>query len=209
MHDKKQRVIFYIDGFNFYFGLKTKKWRKYYWLDMVALCSSFLRPHQELIEVNYFSAIPTNDTGRADRQDLFFSANKLNPKFHLHLGKFLPKNMTHRECGKVITTFEEKETDVRIATSMIRDVVLDRCDMSILVSADSDLIPPLEFIKEYDPLHKLVVYFPPNRSSWELPKKTNSSLKLENHESRFIAAMLPETIQHPNGFLLKRPKHWK
>ena len=31
----KQRVIIYIDGFNFYYGLKTAPWKKYYWLDIV------------------------------------------------------------------------------------------------------------------------------------------------------------------------------
>jgi len=35
---------------------------------------------------------------------------------------------------------------------MIGDVVFDKCDISILVSADSDLIPPINFIKEFNPL---------------------------------------------------------
>lgn len=34
----KQRVIVYIDGFNFYYGLKKDaRWKKYYWLDIVKL----------------------------------------------------------------------------------------------------------------------------------------------------------------------------
>ena len=28
------RVIVYIDGFNLYFALRSKGWRKYYWLDL-------------------------------------------------------------------------------------------------------------------------------------------------------------------------------
>ena len=36
--EQKQRVIVYIDGFNFYFGLKSNaKWKKYYWLDIVTI----------------------------------------------------------------------------------------------------------------------------------------------------------------------------
>ncbi len=27
------RVIVYIDGFNLYFGLKSKGWRRYFWLN--------------------------------------------------------------------------------------------------------------------------------------------------------------------------------
>ena len=41
--EEKQRVIVYIDGFNFYYGLKsTTRWRKYYWLDIVKLFESFM-----------------------------------------------------------------------------------------------------------------------------------------------------------------------
>jgi len=208
METRKQRVIFYVDGFNFYFGMKQKKWRKYYWLDMVAFCSSFLRPHQELIEVNYFSAVPNNNKGKKERQDLFFSANRTNEKFNLYLGKFLEKKITHHECGKEFTTFEEKETDVHIATNMIKDVVLDRCDMSILITADSDLIPPLDFIKEYKPLHKIISYFPPARYSSALASTSNAVIKLDNHEARFKAAQLPDEVELPNKYVLKRPKHW-
>lgn len=86
----KQRVIIYIDGFNFYYGLKTAPWKKYYWLDIVKLMESFLRPNQELIAVKYFSARPT-DVGKRKRQDAFFQANKENPKFKLILGKYLKR----------------------------------------------------------------------------------------------------------------------
>ena len=57
--EQKQRVIVYIDGFNFYFGLKSNaKWKKYYWLDIVKLFEMFMRPNQELVAVKYFSAKP-------------------------------------------------------------------------------------------------------------------------------------------------------
>lgn len=90
MEENKQKVIAYIDGFNFYYGLKQHPWKKYYWLDIVKLMESFLRPNQELIAVKYFSARPT-DVGKRKRQDAFFQANKENPKFKLILGKYLKK----------------------------------------------------------------------------------------------------------------------
>ncbi len=130
MEDRKQRVIVYVDGFNFYFGLKAKKWRRYYWLDLVKFFESFLKPHQELVALKYFSAVQKN-SGKADRQDLFFQANKLNSKFHLELGKFLQKQFICRNCQDSIIQFEEKETDVRIATHMLSDVVQKKCDISI------------------------------------------------------------------------------
>lgn len=207
MSSHRNRIIFYVDGFNFYFGLKSKGWRRFYWLDMVKFFSRFVRSHQELVEVNYFSAKPV-DKDKLDRQDFLFSANKLNPQFKLHLGKYLSKKMKCHTCNTKIKTFEEKETDVRIATQMISDVVNDRCDISILVSADSDLVPPIEFIREHKPEHKIFVYFPPNRFSSNLNSIVDGIRKLDTDNQIFEESMLADEILLPNGFKLVRPPHW-
>lgn len=44
------RVITYIDGFNFD-GLKSKGWRRYYWLDLHRLALKLLKTHQQLVGV--------------------------------------------------------------------------------------------------------------------------------------------------------------
>lgn len=204
----KQRVIVYIDGFNFYYGLKHKKWKQFYWLDIVKFFEKFAKPYQEITQVHYFSAIP-HDLDKQDRQDLFFLANKLNPKFNLQLGKFLKKNIKCFECGNQYKSYEEKETDVRIATQMIRDVVQEKCDSSILVSADSDLIPPIEFIREYKPSHKIYAYFPPKRFSFDLSNKAEKFIKLERHHDKFQDSVLSERVTLENGFVIERPDSWK
>ena len=33
----ERRVAAYVDGFNLYYGLKSKGWRRFYWLDIRAL----------------------------------------------------------------------------------------------------------------------------------------------------------------------------
>ena len=38
------RVIVYIDGFNLYFALRSKDWRKYYWLDLARLAQTLIKP---------------------------------------------------------------------------------------------------------------------------------------------------------------------
>ena len=200
------RIIVYVGGFNFYYGLKSAKWKRYYWLDLVSFFKKFSKPYQELVQVNYFSAIPHNK-GKEDRQDLFFSANKMNPIFKLHLGKFLKKTIVCRNCQHTHITFEEKESDVRLSTRMISDVVNDKCDISILVSADSDLIPPIELIRELKPKHKIFVYFPPQRQSFDLGSKADSFVKLERHEQKFLGSLLPNELIHPgSGYVIKRPE---
>lgn len=201
-----KRVNFYIDGFNFYFGLKSKNWKAYYWLDIVKFCERFLRPGQSLENVYYFTATQKAKS-KKDRQDLFFSANKLNPKFKLVFGKFLKKQI-YTPHG-IINTFEEKQTDVNIAVHMIKNVVFDKNDISVLVSGDSDLVPPIDFIRELNPSHKIFCYFPPNRVSVDLMNSSDNYIKLARYEHRFKKSMLPESITLDNGYIIKRPDKWK
>lgn len=201
----KKRVVFYIDGFNLYFGLKSKKWQKYYWIDIVEFCKSFLKEYQELVAVYYFTAVP-KDQGKKDRQDLFFSANKLNSKFKLVFGKFLEKQI--RIDGNTRKTYEEKQTDVNIAVEMLRNVFFNKNDISILISADSDLIPPINLIREIDTNHKIYCYFPPNRYSTDLLQNSDAAIKLSRYEQRFKKALLPEEIKLANGYIIKRPANW-
>lgn len=208
-----QKVKVYIDGFNFYFGLKdmAKKdtsWKKFYWLDIVKFSESMLTKKQQLEKVVYFSARP-HDINASKRQDLLFSANKLNNKFQLILGKYLKKEITCRNCNNIIQTYEEKETDVRIATQIINDVYNKSCDISIIVSADSDIIPSVELIKEINPNHKIFVYFPPLRYSVNLSNSCDGEKKLANFKSRFNKSMLPDEVTLPNGTKLSRPENWK
>ncbi len=210
---EKQRVIVYVDGFNFYFGLrdialKDGRWKKFYWLDVVAFFEKMLNDRQELVEVNYFSARP-HAAAASKRQDLFFSANKLNAKFRLILGAYLKKEKPCPFCKKTITTYEEKETDVRIATQMINDVYKDRCDITIIVSADSDMMPAVELIREIAPGHKIFVYFPPFRHSISLSNSCDGERKLSDYKARFNQSMLPETITLFNGTVIGRPNNWK
>jgi hypothetical protein len=71
------RVITYIDGFNLYFGLRSKGWRRHYWLDLHQLSLALLKPGQQLEAVHYFTArIRANGHNVDDmrRQSLYIEA---------------------------------------------------------------------------------------------------------------------------------------
>ncbi len=160
-----QRVTFYIDGFNFYYGLRRTKrnepqWGDYYWIDMVKLCQGFLGEGQEVEKVIYFTASPLNPE-KSSRQSAFLNANKLinGDRFEVVRGKYLDKQILCPNCHYAISRPEEKKTDVNISVRMIADCVLDATDTIVLVSADSDLVPPLEFIQKQYPEKRIKVYF--------------------------------------------------
>ena len=205
----KQKVIVYVDGFNLYYGLKKNmKWRRYYWLDVVKFFEMFMKPNQELVCVKYFSAKPDN-LDKALRQNAFFQANKENSKFQLFLGKYLRKNIKCYNCGHIIQTYEEKESDVRIATQIVNDANNHHCDEAIVVSADSDMIPAIELAMAAGT--KVFVYFPPFHRSNSLSSiSTSRVINLERYESRFRQCILPDVVHLESvDFDLTIPDKWK
>jgi len=207
----KKRVIVYVDGYNFYYGLKHggSTWKRLYWLDIVKFFERMMLPDQELVEVNYYSACPLDDQQAADNQDVLFSANKLNPKFKLHLGRYKKKKFKCQNCGYKIKTYEEKESDVRVATGMLVDMFSQRCDITIVVSADSDMIPSVEIIKSFNPTHPVHAFIPPNQKSFALVSKCDTIVWLSRYKARFVQSMLPDEVLLENGYVLRRPENWR
>jgi uncharacterized LabA/DUF88 family protein len=206
---EKQKVIVYVDGFNFYYGLKVDpKWKRYYWLDIVKFFEKFMKPDQELIKVKYFSARPDNQEKNA-RQYAFFQANMENSRFQLILGKYLKKKITCFNCGNIINTYEEKESDVRIATQIVSDSYEKNCDIAIVVSADSDMIPSVELAKQAG--QKVFIYFPPNHYSSNLAALANGHpIQLSKYESRFRQSLLPDVVHlKEKNYDLSIPEKWK
>ena len=164
------RVSFYFDGFNFYNGLKSQSkkepiWRKYYWMDIVKFCTGFLGVDQKLEAVKYFTADPISIQQRK-RHKTFFDVNRaLNPAvFEIVQGKYYKKGISCLNCHTVFEHPEEKRTDVNLSVHLMADCAMDKSDVFVLVSADSDMIPIIQGIKKHFPTKKIKVYFPPSRS---------------------------------------------
>ncbi len=216
--EHNQRVTFYIDGFNFYFGLKrTKKvdseWRKFYWLDIVKLFESFIGPNQVLEKVVYFTASPLSPQ-KNSRQSAFLNANKLlnGDRFEIIRGKYLDKHITCPYCNGDISRPEEKKTDVNISIRMIEDCVLGKTDIVSLVSADSDLVPPMEMIQRLFPNIVTKVYFPPSNFSNDLKDNMihhrGKPVLLIKNKRRFESAVMPDAISK-GDITYTIPQKWK
>ncbi len=202
------RVISYIDGFNLYFGLRAKGWRKYYWLDLAAMSRALLKPGQELSHTHYFTArIRDRDYGQsAKRQTLWLDALATRGGITCHFGHYLPKEQKCRNCGATWTSHEEKMTDVNIATQMLIDAYEDRFDTAIIVSGDSDLTTPVTRIRERFHNKRLIVAFPPARRSAELKKVAHGHFMIGADKLR--QNLLPNEITTSSGYVLKRPTRW-
>jgi hypothetical protein len=82
------RVIAYVDGYNLYYGLRAKRWKKYYWLNIQKLVRQFLRPHQKLVYTKYFTTIIKYPNDKRQRQQVFLEALNTLPDFQIYYGHF-------------------------------------------------------------------------------------------------------------------------
>ena len=213
-----ERVTFYVDGFNFYYGLKAKKridnnWKRVYWIDIVKLFSQFLSPNQTLEKVVYFTASPLNQ-GKSSRQGAFLNVNKLlnGNKFEVVRGKYLNKIVECPNCKYAIPKPEEKKTDVNLAIRMIDDCLDDKTDILVLVSGDSDLLPPVEFIQRKYPEKKIRVYFPPTVFSADLKNNIKSHkgkvVFLDVNFNKFVNSIIPDIVSK-DGKTYCIPEKWR
>ena len=203
------RVVVYIDGFNLYYGMRSKGWRRYYWLDLNRLAVRLLRPGQTLAGVRYFTARIIPDVGSVDkarRQNIYLEALGTLPDLDIHYGYYLPKMQRCSTCGTTWQTYEEKMTDVNIAVELVSDAYEDAFDTAIVISADSDLARPITTIRARFPGKRVVVAFPPNRASKHLRSLATASFTLGHgvlNNSQF-----PERVFAAGGQLLTRSDRW-
>lgn len=198
------RTIFYIDGFNFYYGLRNSKrldadWSSCYWIDIVKFCSKFLSPGDTLIKVKYFTSSPLNVKKQANQSALLKANDLINGnKFEVIRGKFYERQQNCSVCSSTYTKPEEKRTDVNISVNLVGDCSLNNVDKIVLLSADSDLVPPVEFIRANYPSILLKIYFPPSSFSYDLQHSVDKKnlVRLEKSKGMFKNCIMPDTVEN-------------
>lgn len=202
-----ERVITYIDGFNLYFGLKSSNWRRYYWLDLYQLAQNLLKAHQELIAVRYFTSRISEPPDKQKRQATYLEALSTLPKVTIIYGRYQTNDHYCPHCRRLEKIPNEKMTDVNIAVELLSDAYADLFDTALLISADSDLTAPVSRVQKLFPTKRVVLGFPPKRSSKGLMSVAAASFTIGR--AMFERSLLPETVTKPDGFTLHKPASWK
>jgi len=205
-----ERVIAYVDGFNLYFGLKSKGWQRYYWLDVPALVGNLLQPDQHLVQTKYFTSRVSSsatDRDKPKRQNTYLEALHTLPNLSMYFGHYLQQSVTCIRCSATWQKYAEKMTDVNIATELLTDAFQDSFDTAMLISGDSDLTAPIRTVRQVFPEKRVVVAFPPERRSVELAKVASTSFHIGR--VKIAESQLPEQVAKPDGYILQRPAKWK
>jgi uncharacterized LabA/DUF88 family protein len=169
------------------------------------------KSHFTIKDVYYFSAYATwlPDAYRRHREYVrALEAVGVTPV----MAQFKEKSRGCLSCGSRWTAHEEKETDVNIALHMLDDAYKDRFDRALLISADSDLAPPIRMVLQRFPKKQIRVLTPIGRNhSWALVNAAGglkSSKKIGR--SHLDMSLLPKRIAGARGNeIATRPNSYK
>ena len=168
-------VSIFIDGNNFYFGL-----RKIYGNEKDLSLFNFqkfcnlLSKEREIQNIFYYNA-PLDITKNLEKyknQQRFFDKIGRIPKFNLVLCKMLKRKIKKTNYFYYVI----KEDDIHMAVDMVEGASDDKYDIAILVSGDGDFVPAVKAVQRKN---KLVenAYFRKTSSS-NLKQNCDKSIKL-------------------------------
>ena len=211
------KTFIYIDGFNLYYSLKDTPYK---WLDLQKLSGFYLNLKQhKIIKIKYFTAQvkrKLNDSSNVTRQNMYLRALHTVPNLETIFGQFKKRQVRGVLCDfedrkqlnkniVKIQKWEEKKSDVNIATHLVADAYQNKFECAVLLSNDADLTPPLLHIKHK--LKKLVIVISPY-------EKISAQLKKSSHFYKAISptvlgqCQFPEKIKDTKGEFFCPPK-WK
>jgi hypothetical protein len=211
MAQAQLRALFYVDGFNLYHALHDLNQPRLKWLSLHALAQKLLPSRSErLLGVVYFSAYASHraakNPGQFARHQAYVRALEAT-SVECVMGRFKMNPVKCFTCGSSWQKPEEKETDVAIATHMVRDAFRNRFDVCYLLSGDTDLVPALRIIRAEFPAKELVSLSAPNRPhSAEILKIATRKVKVTPNVVG--QCLLPATLRAPDGTTITRPAEY-
>lgn len=213
---RRTRTIVYVDGFNFYYGcLKDTPER---WLDVGALCGRMLQnTDNEIVGIKYFTArVKARDGNpqQVQRQQVYLRALATVPNLTIHYGAFITKPVVRRcvkdRKGKAsyveVWNTEEKGSDVNLASHLIIDGHKARYDLAVIVSNDSDLKFPVEYVRN-ELKAPVGVLNPHKNRSWGLSPKElpRGSFYKPIRRAALRASQFPPQVPDVQGIIHKPP----
>uniref|UniRef100_Q3AP07 NYN domain-containing protein n=1 Tax=Chlorobium chlorochromatii (strain CaD3) TaxID=340177 RepID=Q3AP07_CHLCH len=210
------RVVFIVDGFNLYHSLKAaqavQRPASTKWLDLCSLFSSQLYHFGKdavLHKVFYISALAVHleasNPNLTKRHQAYIKCLQANGVITL-LNRFKRKDVFCKLCKRSFYKYEEKETDVMLATTLFEQLATDNCDTVVLVTGDTDLAPAIRSGQKLFP-HKLILFaFPYGTKTTELKTLAPASFTLSS--AAYAKHQFPNPFILSDGTTIPKPIKW-
>lgn len=188
-------------------------------MNLQSLSETYLPPEQHnIIQIKYFTALvkgKKEDHSNVSRQHRYLQALRTIQNLEIIYGRFKKRQVTGLKCNYenrqyiegtelvTVSKWEEKESDVNIATHIVADS--PQYDCAILVSNDTDLKNPLRYVKKS--LKKVVGIISPIRNV-HIELKNVSSFQKRISNKVLEQCQFPEKMRDDKGEFFCPPK-WK
>jgi len=199
-----KRYRFYIDGFNVYYSLNNRRYRKYKWLDYRKLAQTIIGTDDNISGLLYFTTFVNWKPDSVIRHKQYIKVLR-SAGVEVVFGRFLRKKVRCHVCGKYYYTREEKQTDVNIALRLVSDAVNDLYDCAVIISGDTDLIPVIETVHKLTPEKEVGVLFPLRRYNNSLERATDFAATMR--EKMLACCQFPQQVKCGN-VVITRPDSW-
>ena len=202
-----ERVIAYVDGNCLSFGLCSKGWQRFLWLDVRALAGHFLGPGQELVLTRYVAELVAGPEAERRRQAVYLEALRTRPDFRGSYVPYLSEDIPCRGCGREVPAHIEKMAPVELAVDLLADAALDRFDAALLFTADGSLAGAVATARRLGRHRPITVVFPPGMRSVALEDVASGVLHVGNRE--LAKSLLPDFVERKDDSPLRRPEEWR
>ncbi len=207
------RTSVYIDGFNFYY--RALRGTPFKWLDPLALVTQLLSPANVVTTIRYYTARVSGhvDPDQPRRQQLYLDALQSIPCLSICYGSFLasPKRrpLVHPPADGPrfveVMNFEEKGSDVNLASHLIHDGWRGAYDVAVVISKDTDLVEPIRIVTQE--LGKPVgILCPPPPLSPQMAAVAKFIRTIRPQHLR--KAQFPNPLPLPDGRVVTKPDTW-
>ena len=220
-------TIVYIDGLNLYYSLKNTPYK---WLNIKSLIETVLDSSwHKIIAIKYFTAriqSTLNDPSKDNRQDIYLQAVQTLQEVKIVYGKFKKRDIkaslsiknpeTLKQIQRIMgrrvfqfSKYEEKETDVNLATHIMYDCCKSDISSIVVLSNDTDLKSPLWFARKRFKKRVIVITPPENKKGSLTLKTAQQHLQKISHKNISLEEVHLKNSQFSdvvNG--ISKPKSW-
>lgn len=158
----KRNVRAYIDGFNLYHAIDDLNDDYLKWVNLHKLMETFVEEGEILEKTFYFTSILHWNPQKQQRHKVYIAALRAAGVV-VHEATFKRGGKHCHRFQRTCPFYEEKQTDVAIAVSILADAYAGAFHRAILVTADTDQIPMVRHFKQQFPDKKMSLVTPPER----------------------------------------------
>lgn len=166
----RPRVAVFIDGLNVMFRLRESGWTEFY---DVCYFARRLARSRDLVGVFYFRVRPAIPPIKTEQQ--YWAEVRYLRRVEADLDEQFGRLVRYGFMVERSWGWQEKKTDVWLASEMVAQAHTDDYDIAILVTAVADLIPAVEHVRMRDKGVELVIFPRCKTKVGELVREANST----------------------------------